>query len=231
MELLKRLQAWYHSQDRSEDKFIHLHIYTLDNPGWILKLSVDSNELKSTDGLIDTEIDENNWVLYHLKDNKIFGAGGPFNLADILETFFECVERSNEKTLLHKNTIPMERAKNKTKRPLGTYDNEEDIIYWLQAWYYSYCNGDWGHSWGVRIETTKNVGWHVIIDIKDTELEEHEFDAVRVKNTETDWYECHREQDQIIGDGGALNLVDILETFRKWSISKEGDIDEWKYED
>ena len=32
-----------------------------------------------------------------------------------------------------------------------------DSIALLQQWYLQQCNGDWEHSWGVRIETLERV--------------------------------------------------------------------------
>jgi hypothetical protein len=38
----------------------------------------------------------------------------------------------------------------------------------LQRWYLGECNGDWEHSYGVRIDTLDNPGWIVTIDLHET---------------------------------------------------------------
>jgi hypothetical protein len=38
----------------------------------------------------------------------------------------------------------------------------------LQEWYALMCDGDWEHSFGIRIDTVDNPGWVVSIDIIET---------------------------------------------------------------
>jgi Immunity protein 53 len=40
----------------------------------------------------------------------------------------------------------------------------------LQQWYQSQCNGDWEHTYGVKIDTLDNPGWSVTIELADTYL-------------------------------------------------------------
>jgi hypothetical protein len=40
----------------------------------------------------------------------------------------------------------------------------EDNLTWLMRWYLAECNGDWEHSYGVRVETLDNPGWSLKID-------------------------------------------------------------------
>ncbi|MFD3557186.1 immunity 53 family protein [Streptomyces goshikiensis] len=40
----------------------------------------------------------------------------------------------------------------------------------LQDWYVSACDGDWEHSYGIRIETTDNPGWMLVVDLEGTPL-------------------------------------------------------------
>lgn len=41
----------------------------------------------------------------------------------------------------------------------------------MQSWYASNCDGEWEHEFGVRIATTDNPGWHIKIDVSETDLE------------------------------------------------------------
>jgi len=34
----------------------------------------------------------------------------------------------------------------------------------LQAWYVVQCDGDWEHTYGVKIETLDNPGWMLRVD-------------------------------------------------------------------
>ncbi len=33
-----------------------------------------------------------------------------------------------------------------------------DTLNWIQSWYYENCDGDWEHSYGMRIDTVDNPG-------------------------------------------------------------------------
>ena len=41
----------------------------------------------------------------------------------------------------------------------------------LQEWYARACDGDWEHSFGIKIDTLDNPGWIVSIDIRETPIE------------------------------------------------------------
>lgn len=43
-----------------------------------------------------------------------------------------------------------------------------DTLQELQRWYRSQCNGDWEHSYGVKIDTLDNPGWSVTVELADT---------------------------------------------------------------
>jgi len=38
----------------------------------------------------------------------------------------------------------------------------------LEDWYASVCDGDWEHTYGVKIGTLDNPGWTVDIDLRQT---------------------------------------------------------------
>lgn len=89
-------------------------------------------------------------------------------------------------------------------------------IHRLEAWYASQCDGDWEHRLGVNIDTLDNPGWHVRIDLADTELASKNFERVEIERSARDWVVCYREGSIFHGVGGAKNLDDILETFLEW---------------
>ena len=92
-----------------------------------------------------------------------------------------------------------------------------DTIARLQDWYASHCNGDWEHSYGVKIFTLDNPGWAVHINLLETELEGAHFDIVSVDNSETDWWRCEVKDGKYIGNCGSRNLETVLDIFIKWA--------------
>ena len=57
------------------------------------------------------------------------------------------------------------------------------------------CNGDWEHSYGIKIETLDNPGWSVEIDLADTNLELRYFEVVKIQRSESNWIVCQIEDD------------------------------------
>lgn len=82
----------------------------------------------------------------------------------------------------------------------------------LQNWYKSNCNGDWEHSWGIKIDTLDNPGWTVDIDLSDTCLENAVIDT-SVDNGEDNWYFAKTEDKHFLADGDFNKLDKILEIF------------------
>lgn len=90
-----------------------------------------------------------------------------------------------------------------------------DILKWLQDWYLSQCNEDWEHSYGIKIDTVDNPGWHVTIDLKETSIENLYMKYTLVEKSENDWYGYKVENSQYIATGDPLKLHLILEIFKK----------------
>ncbi len=42
------------------------------------------------------------------------------------------------------------------------------VLNWISNWYQEQCNGEWEHSFGIKIGTIDNPGWEVNIDIEET---------------------------------------------------------------
>ena len=75
------------------------------------------------------------------------------------------------------------------------------MIGWLQDWYSGRCDGDWEHSYGVRIGTLDNPGWQLDIALEGTELEGASFRKVDRHNStdENDWTICWVESNYFRG--------------------------------
>ena len=87
------------------------------------------------------------------------------------------------------------------------------LIEELQAWYVRECNGDWEHSFGVKIETLDNPGWLVTIDLAETDWENLELARQIDERRETDWVQHEVSDRKFVGCGGPSNLEEILRTF------------------
>ena len=94
---------------------------------------------------------------------------------------------------------------------------ESEIINWMQKWFYQYCDEDWEHSGIFKIKTINNPGWSSSIMIEGTHCEYKSFDAIEIKKSKNDWYNCFLKDGRFEGRGGIFNLIDILNIFREWA--------------
>jgi len=90
----------------------------------------------------------------------------------------------------------------------------------LQQWYRAQCNGDWEHSYGVKVDTLDNPGWRLRIDLEETDLATAAFSPLSVERSDTDWVHCKVEQSAFHGHGGAENLTELLDIFLRWAEKK-----------
>jgi hypothetical protein len=86
----------------------------------------------------------------------------------------------------------------------------------LQQWYRSQCNGDWEHSYGIKIDTLDNPGWSVTIELTDTDLADRSFIEVQ-RPHEIDWIHCRVRDRKFEGHGGPLMLDEVLRIFLAWA--------------
>jgi Immunity protein 53 len=87
----------------------------------------------------------------------------------------------------------------------------------LQRWLAFCANGEWEHRYIIRIEILDNPGWVLSVDLSETVVQGHLFDAQRVDRTEDNWYTCRLEGDTFRGYGGVYNLEELIETFLNWA--------------
>ena len=64
---------------------------------------------------------------------------------------------------------------------------------WLINWFKKHCNGDWEHTYGIRIGTLDNPGWSIKISINETELESKNFTELEINRSEEDWVFCRKK--------------------------------------
>jgi Immunity protein 53 len=88
MTTLQRLQDWYKAQ--CNDDWEHqygVHINTLDNPGWLVKIDLTDTHLGSVefDPFEDQYDDEFQWLRCWTQDGQFHAACGPDRLEDALK--------------------------------------------------------------------------------------------------------------------------------------------------
>lgn len=93
----------------------------------------------------------------------------------------------------------------------------------LQDWYARECDGDWEHTYGVKIQTLDNPGWMVDIDLADTDLAAVPFESINRGDSDEDrdWVACRVEKEVFRAAGGASNLTEILEVFLEWAAKHQ----------
>jgi hypothetical protein len=213
MDIIRRLQSWYFKESvvASESAELVL-IGTLDNPGWIVKISVAGTVLEPymTDWF-RTERTEEDWIEYRILNSKFEGHGGAKNFREILGAFFRLLDSGSDST--------------QEVSPESSQDGSgNEVLQQLEDWYAGECNGDWEHTYGITIRTTGDSGWLVVVDLNDLnepELEQLLLAPVEVRRSKQDWlsYEVKDENlnytfgRKFIGRGGSGNLEEILQVF------------------
>jgi hypothetical protein len=97
--------------------------------------------------------------------------------------------------------------------------NNQNILIWLQNWYYQYCDGDWEHNETINISTIDNPGWFISIDLEGTDCENKSFQNIEKEISENDWVHCFLRDGKFEGAGGPCNLFEILSIFKEWATA------------
>ena len=94
-----------------------------------------------------------------------------------------------------------------------------DLLSRLANWYVSQCDGDWEHSYGIKLDTLDNPGWTLEIDLADTELEDKPFEPIHRGDSENDdrWLHCEVAKGKFRASGGTQNLPEMLTVFLDWA--------------
>ena len=92
---LDRLQRWYLRECNGDwEHSFGVQIETLDNPGW--RVTVDLAETEWADLNVERRIverSETDWHQYEVSQQRFIGCGGPLNLPEVLQSFFDILER------------------------------------------------------------------------------------------------------------------------------------------
>ena len=91
----------------------------------------------------------------------------------------------------------------------------------LERWYASQCDGDWEHSYGVKIETLDNPGWRVRIDLQETKRQDAKLERVKINRADNDeWVQYWVEKMQFNIACGPKNLSEAVGIFLRWFESR-----------
>jgi hypothetical protein len=85
------LQKWYESHcDGEWEHGEGLVIESLDNPGWMVRISLRGTALESRQFQEISRLEpDRDWIRCWIEDGKFQGAGGPQMLDEILQTFVD----------------------------------------------------------------------------------------------------------------------------------------------
>lgn len=99
-----------------------------------------------------------------------------------------------------------------------------DEIKRLQDWYKINCDGDWEHSYGIKIETLDNPGWSIGIDLSETSLESLEYKKdYQNEMDDNNWFQISTANKALNIFCGPENFKQVLEIFFEEIIPKFSD--------
>ncbi len=98
------------------------------------------------------------------------------------------------------------------------------ILIWLQEWFKSQCDGDWEHSYGIKLESLDNPGWSVTIETENSNSELNDFDWISNEVNDTDWH-YYRVINGAYEASGDFNKLEKLITIFKNLIERPSDVE------
>lgn len=90
-----------------------------------------------------------------------------------------------------------------------------EITEWLVSWYKTNCDGDWEHTYGIKIDTLDNPGWSFKVDLLDTIYEGKKI-YLKVSDNDEDWYEIHSDGELFTGFGDPSKLQLLMNLFKEF---------------
>jgi hypothetical protein len=87
--VLERLQRWFRSQcDGDWEHGYGVHIETLDNPGWSVRINIRDTDLASREFCsVEIERTDDDWLRLWIEGETWNAATGPLNLTEALARF------------------------------------------------------------------------------------------------------------------------------------------------
>jgi hypothetical protein len=91
----------------------------------------------------------------------------------------------------------------------------------LCRWYESECNGDWEHSYGIKLETSDNPGWILTVDLNETYLSESKNKKCAYKKSDNDWIHVKKENNAFQASCSLNNLNKMISLFLQFTVKGE----------
>ena len=102
----------------------------------------------------------------------------------------------------------------------------ESTLSSIQKWYIEQCDGNWEHSYGIKIETVDNPGWFVTIDLLETTTDAiRDIGLIKSEVDDKDWYIIQIKNGQYLASGDPLKLDFLLGKFKELVIENA---DKWE---
>jgi len=96
--------------------------------------------------------------------------------------------------------------------------SDNDILSWIEDWFYSLCDGRWEHGYGIKIGTLDNPGWFLEVGLAGTRKESAQPSETKIERSETDWIHYYVREGRFEAYGGPKNLREMLGIFRDWMM-------------
>ena len=94
MKLISRLQDWFGAECNGDWEHSYgFRLETLDNPGWTFEADLTETRLADLE-IARQRLDrtESDWVQFEVSQGKYIACGGTFNLAEMLQRFFDVLD-------------------------------------------------------------------------------------------------------------------------------------------
>lgn len=202
MRLINWVQNYY-IRSQFEESYATIYIYTVDNPGWHVKIKLFENiKIIGNYKEFKNDISDKDWAFASLNDGMFDGAGDKTKLCFLMNLF----------RAWYQNKI------NDITNHDAHYD-DNDLLVWLQnEWF---CKLDFGWDGtqyhGIKIMTKSNNAWHVEIEVLNTFLENKYFESIKVQNSNSDWVDIYVTNNIFNGYGDNNKLIFILKEFKRWA--------------
>ncbi|MEX0961658.1 MAG: Imm53 family immunity protein [Simkaniaceae bacterium] len=204
------LQYWFYIHCNGDwEHGSGIKIEMSDVSGWVFEVNLEETELENKIfQMVNNPRNEIDWLNCKINNHLFKAACGLTNLIEVIKIFRNWAmqfltgpDQKNLALLLRK----------------GLHFMEKDDFSWLQKWYYLQCNGKWEQIQRIRIEALETPGWLLIIDLRDTALENEAFRMIHIEKSDNEWIHCDVKKNIFEGRCGPTNLSDLLEIFHNWS--------------
>ena len=87
------------------------------------------------------------------------------------------------------------------------------VLKQLETWFAANCNGEWEHTYGVKIDTIDNPGWEVEVDLEKTPWAHLKVPRRQENRSDDDWIDIRVLDARFVAFGGPRNLEELIVQF------------------